>query len=363
MNDIKNFWYELVAEKAKFSITWRLGIAASIIFHILIWSIRETYLLSLKDALHYKPLVSLIAVTLFSEIILTTLTATEILFFKRYKRTCSFRKVLIVKNVFTAVFSFVYQILVTYIFANTIDLEPQNTFEEIFNTPLTWGVFIYWLSVANVNFLMLSIHSQTGMSLFSQLGRKKYHEAFEEERVFMFIDMIGSTTIAEKIGSKKYFELLNEIYYDISFPIGYFGADVYQYVGDEVVVSWDINEGIKGNRCILLFEAIQALIEKNGDKYEERYSVRPKFKGALHAGGVTTGEVGYFRTAILHSGDVLNTSARMEKLAGELKKDLIISEFLLQRLDKRLLNYEDLGAYQLTGKQKDVHLYGVATSQ
>ena len=363
MNQLKNFWYELIAEKAKFSITWRLGIAASVIFHILIWSIRETYLSSFKEVIQLRPMVSLLTVTLFSEIILTVLTATEISFFKRYKRTCSFRKVLIVKNVFTALVSFIYLISITHFVANVKGIERFDTVSEIMNTPLTWGVFIYWLSVANVNFLMLSIHSQTGMSLFSQLGRKKYHEAFEEERVFLFIDMIGSTTIAEKIGSKKYFELLNDIYYDISFPIGYFGADVYQYVGDEVVVSWEINDGIDKNKCVRLFEAIQFVINKNGDKYEERYSVRPKFKGALHAGGVTTGEVGYFRTAILHSGDVLNTSARMEKLAGELKRDLIVSDFLLQKLDKRLLKYEDLGLHQLTGKLKDIQLYEVAISQ
>jgi adenylate cyclase len=40
----------------------------------------------------------------------------------------------------------------------------------------------------------------------------KYHEPVEEERIFMFLDMKSSTTIAEKLGHLNYFGFLREYY-------------------------------------------------------------------------------------------------------------------------------------------------------
>tara|TARA_Y100000782_G_scaffold113643_1_gene147242 strand:- start:3206 stop:4294 length:1089 start_codon:yes stop_codon:yes gene_type:complete len=359
MNRLNTFWYQLQAEKTKFRITWSLGVGASLVFFILTWSIKETFVDSVRAQIPLKPFTFFFFILISAEILLTIFTTLEITFFKSFQRRVSYNKVLLTKAVTSGSIILLTVSVSMFIYGQTHGLAKTDSVSALFKSPITWGLFVYWVSIADVNFLMLMVHNQTGLTIFSQYSKGRYYKPFEEERVFLFIDLIGSTPIAEKIGNRKYFELLNDVYYDISFPIGFYGAEIYQYVGDEVVMSWNINEGIDQNKCVRLFKAIQRIVDKNSVKYQGKFGVIPQFKGALHAGNVTTGEVGYYKTAILHSGDVVNTAARLEKLAGELHHNLIISEKLLNRLDKNELKLKPLGEHMLTGKEEKVNLFAV----
>ena len=53
----------------------------------------------------------------------------------------------------------------------------------------------------------------------------------------MFVDLISSTAIAEALGNKKYHSLLRDFYADMTNPIIYNKGEIYQYVGDEIVIS------------------------------------------------------------------------------------------------------------------------------
>ena len=74
----------------------------------------------------------------------------------------------------------------------------------------------------------------------------------------MFLDMKSSTTIAESLGHVKYFEMLKEYYSDLSDPIIKYSGEIYQYVGDEIVVSWKLKNGLQNNNCIQCFFAMKA---------------------------------------------------------------------------------------------------------
>ena len=69
----------------------------------------------------------------------------------------------------------------------------------------------------------------------------------------MFLDMKSSTTIAESLGHVRYFEMLREYYFDLSDPIVKYSGEIYQYVGDEIVVSWKFNSVLENNKCIECF--------------------------------------------------------------------------------------------------------------
>ena len=85
----------------------------------------------------------------------------------------------------------------------------------------------------------------------------KFYKPREENRIFMFVDLKGSTTIAEKIGHKKYSLLLQDCFRDFSIVAKY-NAQIYQYVGDEVVVSWKA-ENKNYNNFYLLFSPFKRL--------------------------------------------------------------------------------------------------------
>ena len=58
-----------------------------------------------------------------------------------------------------------------------------------------------------------------------------------EDRVFLFLDLEGSTQLAERLGSALYFELLRRCLDDLTEPILETEGEIYQYAGDEIVVT------------------------------------------------------------------------------------------------------------------------------
>lgn len=192
------------------------------------------------------------------------------------------------------------------------------------------------------------------------LGR--YAKARQELRVFMFLDMRSSTTIAEQIGDTRYFQLLNEVYADITDPVIYSEGDIYQYVGDEISVSWRLHQGIKGQRCLRCFFAIRGKLEQRAAHYRQRYGIVPVFKAGLHVGQVTSGEVGLVKKQVIYSGDAVNTAAHIQAACNEHGVDNLISKELLDVLVLPQDRWEvrPIGEVGLKGKRHTMALFTVS---
>jgi adenylate cyclase len=173
----------------------------------------------------------------------------------------------------------------------------------------------------------------------------------------MFLDLKSSTTIAEKTGSNKFFRLLKEIFNDITDPIINSRGEIYQYVGDEVVVSWPAKTGLSENNCLLCFYSIKQALEKRREHYLEEYGFVPFFKAGMHIGEATVGEIGIIKKDIVFSGDVLNTTSRIQGECNKHNVNIILSSALLQRMP---MNGEykkiPLGEIQLRGKEERLSL-------
>ena len=88
------------------------------------------------------------------------------------------------------------------------------------------------------------------------LGR--YHQPVREERVFMLVDIKGSTALAERLGDERAHAFITSTFFDIDQPILEHGGEVYSYVGDGLIASWPLAEGIDDARCLHCYLAIQA---------------------------------------------------------------------------------------------------------
>ena len=173
----------------------------------------------------------------------------------------------------------------------------------------------------------------------------------------MFVDLNSSTTIAEKLGDEKYHQFLKEFFADITNPILDNKGEIYQYVGDEVVIAWKYQDGIQYNRCIECFFDMKKQIQKFSDKYLQKYGLLPGFKAGIHCGRVVAGEVGIIKRDITFSGDVLNTTSRIQGKCKEFGAEIIASDDLLNVLQltgKYTTRF--LGSIKLRGKEKDVEL-------
>ena len=116
------------------------------------------------------------------------------------------------------------------------------------------------------------------------LGR--YHRPHREARIFMFLDLKSSTTLAEELGHVAYYGLVNEFFRDISGPVLDRAGEIYEYVGDEVVLTWKGTSGLEEANCIRVFFLIEDQIRAHGDRFQRDYGVVPEFKAAVHAGEV-----------------------------------------------------------------------------
>lgn len=185
-------------------------------------------------------------------------------------------------------------------------------------------------------------------------------ELSEVVRIFMFLDIKSSTSIAETLGHLKYFELLNDFFKDIAEPIERNGGEIYQYVGDEVVVSWPFNEGINNANCLNCFYDILDTFQDLSQRYLERYNVIPEFKAGLHYGKVSTGVIGTLKKEIIYTGDVLNTASRIEGQCNSYEVKLLLSKDLVDKLpQKEVYASRKLGEINLRGKSSTMTLFTV----
>ena len=216
---------------------------------------------------------------------------------------------------------------------------------------------VSWSIVVALTQLVLQINSKFGHGTLGDIVRGKYNTPKEEKRIFMFLDLNSSTTIAERLGDERYHELLKDFFSDITNPILDNNGEIYQYVGDEVIVAWRYEDGIKNNQCVKCFFEIKVHIEKLKEKYLRRYGLVPAFKAGIHCGKVVAGEVGIIKRDITYSGDVLNTTSRILTLCKEFDAEILTSADLIAEL-KLSKKYEarTLGSIKLRGKEKEVLL-------
>ena len=240
--------------------------------------------------------------------------------------------------------------------------------------PLIWKNYLAYISGRSHISTILQMFVSLAVSLFYagisdnigtanllRLLSGRYHRPREEERIFLFLDMNDSTAIAEKLGHTLYFELLRSYYRDLSDAVIAHWGEIYQYVGDEVVISWPRKKGIQNRNCLQCFHRMKADLENRHQRYLKRFGVAPTFKAGMHIGPVTTGEIGALKKEIVFTGDVLNTTARIQGLCHQYQSDLLLSRRLTEQLD---LNEDftviSLGDLQLRGKSEVVEVVSVS---
>jgi len=228
---------------------------------------------------------------------------------------------------------------------------------EILFTPVLFTYFIMWGVITLFTLFLLQVNDKFGPGILLKFIRGRYHHARKEERVFMFLDMRSSTTIAEKIGNEKYFNLLNDMFSDITDTIINSNGEIYQYVGDEIVISWPLTKGIQKGNFIRCFFEIQSKIIHLGPIYKEKYGLVPEFKAGIHYGQVMAGEIGIVKKDIIYSGDVLNTTARIQGHCNDYNVDILISSETFELVQ----NTEDytlvrIGSIELRGKTRKIDL-------
>jgi adenylate cyclase len=221
-------------------------------------------------------------------------------------------------------------------------------------------LLVYTMFMAAVISFINQMNKKFGPGVLIPLLLGKYRHPKEEERIFMFMDLKSSTTHAEKLGHIKYSALIRDSFTDINQVLLRHNAEIYQYVGDEVVISWPVTNDLSGLSCIEFFFACQDQFNKRHLYYMQNYGLVPHFKAGLHMGVVTAVEVGEIKRDIAYHGDTLNTAARIQSACNLYDKIFLVSGDIKEftRLDE-VYFVEALGNISLKGKETPIGVYSV----
>jgi adenylate cyclase len=147
---------------------------------------------------------------------------------------------------------------------------------------------------------------------------------------------------------------------DINQVLARHNAEVYQYVGDEIVVSWPVSEGLRGLACVEFFSSVQSQFEQRQDYYLEYFGFIPQFKAGFHLGIVTAVEVGEIKRDITYHGNTLNTAARIQSICNQNNKSFLISKDVKTIVDlENIYDVESLSQITLKGKNNPIGVFNV----
>ncbi len=190
------------------------------------------------------------------------------------------------------------------------------------------------------------------------LGR--YNRPVVEDRVFMLIDIVGSTAMAERLGDKRALELICELFFDLNEPIVRHDGEVHAYVGDEIVVSWQLSSPDENARCLKTAADIQATIVANEAKYMSKFGEAPSVRIGLQGGSVAVGECGDDKRQVVYIGDTINTAKRLQEICKEYRQRILMSQELLQQINLPAeMNAIEIDRIKLQGRSVETVLFTI----
>jgi adenylate cyclase len=226
---------------------------------------------------------------------------------------------------------------------------------EKFPIAVAFGFFASLLVLSTFELTRL-----VGSRVLFNVALGRYRSPVREARVLMFLDLAGSTSLAESMGELRVQNLLTRFFFDIDAAIVAHGGEVHAYVGDEVIVTWPLDEGMSGGRCIDCFFAIADSIAEKADSYRQEFGIVPSFRAGLHAGHVVTSECGSSRRQLAYFGDTVNVTARLQEHCKEVGRNLLVSADLLHLMKlKPAFAVEPLGEARLRGRAAAIEVFAV----
>lgn len=221
---------------------------------------------------------------------------------------------------------------------------------------------IYSLAILAIITFMLRVKDLIGGEAFLSLLNGRYHKPVSEERIFLFIDVVGSTQFAERFGDLRAQEYLGRFFAALAGPVRKHRGEIDDYVGDLAIITWPLRRGVEEARCLRCVFAVLDEIEREGRSWEADFGCIPRFRAALHGGPVVAAEIGVDRHKISYFGDTVNMTARVETLCRELDAPILISAELLSHVETLPADVRttDLGAHEVRGRDRPLAVVALA---
>ncbi|MGZ5872107.1 MAG: adenylate/guanylate cyclase domain-containing protein [Bradyrhizobium sp.] len=238
--------------------------------------------------------------------------------------------------------------------------------EAIAGLPLDMSSETFWLGLiysavlSVIMNLALGITNIIGPRTFLNFITGRYHSPIEENRFVLFVDIAGSTGLAERLGGIGIHRLLDHTFRRLTLAVVDYRGEVLNSVGDEVIVTWPERRGAIDCRPLRCFAAMRDELAHASSQFEHEFGVAPRIRGSLHFGSVIVGEIGDIKRAIVFNGDVMNTAARLEELSRGVDGGFLASRAAMQRFHSTPpFAVRDLGRLAIRGRADGIYVVGI----
>jgi class 3 adenylate cyclase len=176
----------------------------------------------------------------------------------------------------------------------------------------------------------------------------------------MFIDLVGSTPMSEKLDPEDMTEVLRAFHEGCASAIGVEGGHIARYMGDGVLVYFGYPHAHEDDaaRAVRAGLGIVEAIKSMNDGLETRFGVRLQARIGVHTGLVVVGELGAgpARDRGTIVGETPNIAARLQ---GEAQPDTVVISAATRRLVEGLFTFEDVGSRALKGVSALIRIFRV----
>lgn len=287
-------------------------------------------------------------------------TIVEFIFDKFLSKALNLGLILIIKSFIYFIFLIFSLSVMAFLVEDYLNIDFPNERGWWIYNKIFWLVTAYFIICSLLFSFIRLANDKFGKGTIFKMLIGRYKNPREVERIFMFLDLKSSTTHAETLGHIKYSQLIQDCFFYLNKIINKYDAEIYQYVGDEAVISWSPKAGKRKLNCVNLFFDFQRKLARHSKYYQKNYGLKPEFKAGLHCGKIIIAEVGTIKKELAYHGDVINSTSRIQEKCNEYEESLLISDDLLQRL-KLTSRFEavSIGDELLEGKTEELKIYAI----
>jgi class 3 adenylate cyclase len=188
----------------------------------------------------------------------------------------------------------------------------------------------------------------------------------------LFMDLIGFTSLSEKLQPEEVVSILNEYFTEMSSGIFKWQGTLDKFAGDQIMAFWGAPFP-QPNHAEL---SVQCALEVSRTLDELQKKWKNEGKPILNCGiGINTGEVLVGNIGVEGMkmdytviGDSVNLAARVEKITRQYESRILITEFTFEHVRRSIesgrmsgVKFTDLAEVKVKGKEQGVRIYRVET--
>ncbi|MBI1817393.1 MAG: AAA family ATPase [Deltaproteobacteria bacterium] len=186
--------------------------------------------------------------------------------------------------------------------------------------------------------------------------------ALEGERkqvTVLFLDVVGSTPLAERIGPEEMHGIMDRCFRLLAEEVHRYEGTINQFTGDGIMALFGapIAHEDAPERAVRAALGMQAALRRYGDELERERGIDFRMRIGINTGPVVVGKIGDdLRMDYTAIGDTTNLAARLQTAAAP--GTILISDHTAKSVAGRFLT-RPMGALQLKGKSLPVQAHEV----